>query len=50
MIYLIKKYFNIGIAVDTPSGLVVPVIRNVDQKSIDELSLELVEIGFSVKI
>ena len=42
---IIKKYFNIGIAVDTPSGLVVPVIRNVDQKSIDELSLELVEIS-----
>ena len=39
---IIKKYFNIGIAVDTPTGLVVPVIRNVDQKSIDELSLELV--------
>ena len=42
---IIKKYFNIGIAVDTPTGLVVPVIRNVDQKSIDELSLELVEIS-----
>ena len=42
---IIKKYFNIGIAVDTPTGLVVPVIRNVDQKSIDELSFELVEIS-----
>jgi pyruvate dehydrogenase E2 component (dihydrolipoamide acetyltransferase) len=34
-----KKYFNIGIAVDTPNGLVVPVIKQADQKSI----LELVE-------
>ncbi len=42
---IIKKYFNIGIAVDTPTGLVVPVIQNVDQKSIDELSIELVEIS-----
>ena len=42
---IIKKYFNIGIAVDTPAGLVVPVIRNVDQKSIEDLSLELVEIS-----
>ena len=42
---IIKKYFNIGIAVDTSAGLVVPVIRNVDQKSIEDLSLELVEIS-----
>ena len=42
---IIKKYFNIGIAVDTPAGLVVPVIRNVDQKSIEDLSLELLEIS-----
>lgn len=38
-----KKYFHIGIAVDTPNGLVVPVIRNVDQKSIFELTNELAE-------
>lgn len=36
-----KKYFHIGIAVDTPNGLVVPVIRNVDKKGIFELSTEL---------
>ncbi len=36
-----KKYFHIGIAVDTPNGLVVPVIRDVDQKSLYELSEEL---------
>ena len=40
-----KKYVHIGIAVDTPNGLVVPVIRDVDQKGIYELSKELVEIS-----
>ena len=36
-----KKYYNIGIAVDTPEGLVVPVFKDVDRKGIDELSKEL---------
>ncbi len=36
-----KNYFHIGVAVDTPNGLVVPVIRDVDQKGIIELSQEL---------
>jgi pyruvate dehydrogenase E2 component (dihydrolipoamide acetyltransferase) len=36
-----KKYVNIGIAVDTPNGLVVPVFRDVDQKSIYEISGDL---------
>jgi len=36
-----KKYFNIGVAVDTPSGLIVPVLKNVDQKSFTELAIEL---------
>jgi pyruvate dehydrogenase E2 component (dihydrolipoamide acetyltransferase) len=40
-----KKYVHIGIAVDTPNGLVVPVIRDVDKKGIYELSEELVEIS-----
>lgn len=40
-----KKYVNLGIAVDTPNGLVVPVIRNVDKKGIIELSNELAEIS-----
>ncbi len=39
---VLKSYFNIGIAVDTPDGLVVPVIRDCDTKSISELALELV--------
>ncbi len=40
-----KKYYNIGIAVDTPRGLLVPVIKDVDKKNILELSAEMVEIS-----
>jgi pyruvate dehydrogenase E2 component (dihydrolipoamide acetyltransferase) len=40
---ILKKYINIGIAVDTPNGLVVPVLRNVDSKSINQLAIELAE-------
>jgi len=40
-----KKYIHIGIAVDTPGGLVVPVVRDVDKKGIVELSRELMEIS-----
>jgi len=40
---IIKKYFHIGIAVDTGHGLMVPVIRDVDRKSIKEISIELHE-------
>ena len=36
-----KRYYNVGIAVDTPEGLVVPVFKDVDRKGIDELSKEL---------
>ena len=36
-----KRYYHIGVAVDTPQGLIVPVIRNVDQKNITELATEL---------
>jgi len=38
---ILKRYYNIGVAVDTPDGLVVPVIREVDRKGILELSQEL---------
>lgn len=38
---ILKKYFNIGVAVDTPNGLVVPVIRDVDQKGLLDLAEEL---------
>ena len=40
-----KQYFHIGVAVDTPNGLVVPVIRDVDQKGIVQLAKELGEIS-----
>jgi pyruvate dehydrogenase E2 component (dihydrolipoamide acetyltransferase) len=40
-----KKYFNIGFAVDVPSGLLVPVLRNCDQKSIDALNAEIAQIS-----
>jgi pyruvate dehydrogenase E2 component (dihydrolipoamide acetyltransferase) len=42
---IMKKYFHLGIAVDTPEGLVVPVIRDVDKKSLSELAKELGEIS-----
>lgn len=40
-----KNYFNIGFAADTPNGLVVPVIKNADQKSIWEISAEIMELA-----
>jgi pyruvate dehydrogenase E2 component (dihydrolipoamide acetyltransferase) len=42
---IMKKYFHIGVAVDTPNGLVVPVIRDVDQKGLFELAKELGEVS-----
>jgi pyruvate dehydrogenase E2 component (dihydrolipoamide acetyltransferase) len=42
---ILKKYFHIGIAVDTPDGLVVPVIRDVDKKGLLDLARELGEIS-----
>lgn len=40
---IIKKFINIGIAVETPGGLVVPVIKDVNKKGIEQLSQELIE-------
>ena len=40
---ILKKYYNIGIAVDTPNGLVVPVLRDVSNKSLKQLAIELGE-------
>ena len=42
---VLKNYYNIGIAVDTPTGLVVPVIKNADNKSILGLSEELMDLS-----
>ncbi|AKD39144.1 dihydrolipoamide acetyltransferase [Pasteurella multocida subsp. multocida OH4807] len=41
----LKKYVNIGVAVDTPNGLVVPVFKDVNKKGIIELSRELMEVS-----
>jgi pyruvate dehydrogenase E2 component (dihydrolipoyllysine-residue acetyltransferase) len=42
---ILKKYFHVGVAVDTPNGLVVPVVRDVDQKSLFQLAKELGEVS-----
>ena len=42
---VIKKYFHIGVAVDTPGGLVVPVVRDADRKGVFEVAKELGEIS-----
>ena len=42
---VLKRYYHIGVAVDTPNGLVVPVIRNVDQKTVLQLAGELSELA-----
>jgi pyruvate dehydrogenase E2 component (dihydrolipoamide acetyltransferase) len=41
---IIKHYYNVGVAVNTDSGLIVPVVRNVDRKSIKDLALEMTEL------
>jgi len=46
---ILKKYYNIGIAVDTPKGLVVPVLKDVDKKSLFELSAEMFELGVKAR-
>lgn len=42
---ILKKYYHIGVAVDTPEGLVVPVIRDADRKSLVEIAKELTEVS-----
>jgi pyruvate dehydrogenase E2 component (dihydrolipoamide acetyltransferase) len=42
---ILKEYYHIGVAVDTPRGLLVPVLRDVDKKSVRELAQELAEIA-----
>ncbi|MGA0928894.1 MAG: dihydrolipoyllysine-residue acetyltransferase [bacterium] len=46
---ILKKYFHIGVAVDTPNGLVVPVIRDVDKKSVYDLALDLGEMSIKAR-
>ena len=42
---ILKQYYHIGVAVDTPNGLVVPVIRNCDQKNVLQVAAELTDIA-----
>ena len=46
---ILKKFYNIGIAVDTPQGLVVPVIRDADQKGMRDIALELKSLSSSAR-
>ncbi len=46
---ILKRYYNIGVAVDTPDGLVVPVIKDVDRKGILELSQELTTLSAKMR-
>ena len=46
---IIKKYYHFGIAVETPDGLMAPVIRDVDRKSIIELATEIQALGRSAR-
>lgn len=46
---IMKHYYNVGIAVDTPDGLVVPVVRDVDRKSLVDLAVELGEISIKAR-
>ena len=42
---IVKQYFNIGFAADTPNGLVVPVIKNADQKTLSQIAVEMGELS-----
>ena len=42
---VLKQYYNIGCAVDTPNGLLVPVVKNVDQKSIVQIAADLADLA-----
>jgi pyruvate dehydrogenase E2 component (dihydrolipoamide acetyltransferase) len=46
---IIKKYYNIGVAIDTPNGLMVPVIKDVDKKGFIELAGELGELSIRAR-
>jgi len=46
---VIKKYVNIGVAIDTPNGLMVPCVKDVDKKNIFELSKELMELSLKAR-
>ena len=47
---VIKKYYNIGFAVDTPRGLLVPVVKDVDKKSLSEVSFEIQNLAEKARV
>ena len=46
---ILKKYYNIGFAADTPNGLVVPVIKNADQKSVTQIAKEMTDLSLQAR-
>ncbi|AWD32405.1 Dihydrolipoyllysine-residue acetyltransferase component of pyruvate dehydrogenase complex [Candidatus Kinetoplastibacterium sorsogonicusi] len=46
---ILKKYYNIGFAVDTPNGLLVPVVKNVDKKDIIDITLEINQLSMKAR-
>lgn len=46
---ILKKYCHIGVAVDTPNGLVVPVLRDVDQKSVSDIAKDMAELSIKAR-
>ncbi|MBP1208194.1 pyruvate dehydrogenase E2 component (dihydrolipoamide acetyltransferase) [Duganella sp. 1411] len=46
---ILKQYYNIGFAADTPNGLVVPVIKNADQKSVSQIAKEMTELSLQAR-
>ena len=46
---ILKKYYNIGVAVDTPEGLIVPVVKEVDCKGLFDLAQELAEVSAAAR-
>ncbi|WFE76977.1 2-oxo acid dehydrogenase subunit E2 [Roseinatronobacter sp. S2] len=47
---VMKKYYHIGVAADTPDGLVVPVIRDADRKSLREIAMEMSELAAQARV
>ncbi|WP_431478855.1 dihydrolipoyllysine-residue acetyltransferase [Massilia eburnea] len=46
---ILKKYYNVGFAADTPQGLVVPVVKNADQKSVTQIAKEMGELSLAAR-
>jgi pyruvate dehydrogenase E2 component (dihydrolipoamide acetyltransferase) len=46
---ILKKYYNVGFAADTPNGLVVPVVKNADQKSVSQIAREMTELSLAAR-